>query len=192
MWTEGKRECLNPLPPLQVDLADGNIEMCRKSLSAMSGVRAEFHVGSYFSLPAEVTQQRFSHVLMQTSIFYAHHRIDDVLGEVSRVLAPGGILATTDFLRVTEDPAELASFQTWNSMSVVLTLEEMKAALARNGLQYTGGENLDKHCVRCNDHKMERTIKEGIEGPKAEFFKCRSDFVSSGKVTFQIVIAKKI
>ena len=137
-----------------VDLADGHIAMANESAKLYKkekkpDLKAEFYAASYFELPAAVTNQKFTHVMMQASMFYAHHRIDEILGIISKVLSPGGVLVTTDFVRACET-ADLTKFLEMNSMPAILSLDEMKAAMMRNGLNYSGGENLDDHCVKCN------------------------------------------
>ena len=78
-----------------VDLTEGNIEMANKSLKQYkrekkSDLDAEFYAASYLDLPETVLNQTFTHVMMQTSLFYSHHRIDEVFSAVSKILSPGG------------------------------------------------------------------------------------------------------
>ena len=179
-----------------VDLSDGHIAMAKEASKIYAkekkpDIKAEFYAASYFELPEAVTSQNFTHVMMQTSMFYAHHRIDEILGTISKVLRPGGILVTTDFLRVS-DTADLTKFMEMNSMPVILSLDEMKAAFLRNGLEYCGGEDLDHHCIKCNAMKAAKVVQENIVGPSAAFFNLREEFVREKKVSFQIVMAKKI
>ena len=129
--------------------------------------------------------------MMQTSMFYAHHRIDEILGNISKVLRPGGVLVTTDFVRVS-DTADISEFMTMNSMPAILSLEEMKAAFLRNGMEYCGGENLDEHCMKCNAMKAEKVEREKIVGPSVAFFNLRENTVKEKSVSFQIVMAKKL
>eukprot|EP00116_Pleurobrachia_bachei_P008473 sb/3468735/ len=179
-----------------VDLADGHVERANQYLASYKerypDIRAEFHCGSYYEIPEAVKSLApFTHVVMQTSIFYAHHRIDDVLREVSGVLEPGsGVLVTTDFLR--KVPLEdVSEFMRLNSMNTVLSRDEMEGALKRNGLVYSGGEDLDSHCIKCNIAKRGKVTEFKLEGPDPAFFKAREEFVRDGKITFQIVMAKK-
>ena len=59
-------------------------------------------------------------------------RIDQLLSSVSSLLTKDGKMLTTDFLRIA--PAEeVAEFLTFNSMTLMLSMEEMKQAFARNG-----------------------------------------------------------
>ena len=179
-----------------VDLAECHIENANKSadfykIEKKPDLKSEFYAASYFDLPEAVTNQTFSHVMMQTSMFYAHHRIDEILTNISKVLRPGGVLVTTDFLRVS-DTADLTKFKEMNSMPVILSLDEMKAAFVKNGLEYCGGEDLDEHCMKCNAMKAQKIVEENIEGPTVAFFNMREGSVRDKKVSFQIVMAKKM
>ena len=179
-----------------VDLAEGHIAMANEAAELYKkekkpDLKYEFYAASYFDLPEAVTSQTFTHVMMQTSMFYAHHRIDEILSTISKLLRPGGVLVTTDFLRVS-DTADLTKFKEMNSMPVILSLDEMKAAFVKNGLEYCGGEDLDEHCMKCNAMKAQKIVEENIEGPTVAFFNMREGSVRDKKVSFQIVMAKKI
>ena len=178
-----------------VDLAEEHIALAKKAaevykVEKKADIKSEFHAASYFDLPDAVTNQKFSHVMMQTSMFYAHNRIDELLRNVSKVLQPGGVLVATDFVRAS-DTADLTKFLEFNSMPVILSLDELKAAFLRNGLEYFGGENLDEHCIKCNAMKAAKVIEENIQGPSVAFFNNREEFVRDKKVSFQIIMAKK-
>ena len=179
-----------------VDLAEGHINMAKQSVEQyrrekIPDLRAEFYAASYFELPEAVTKQRFSHVMMQTSLHYAHHRIDDILGNISRVLRPGGVLVVTDFNRIS-DLADVKRFMEMNSMSLLLSLDELKAALVRTGMEYFGGEDLYDHCIKCNSMKAVKVVEDNIQGLSVEIFKLREEFVRDRKVSFQILMAKKV
>ena len=184
-----------------VDLAEGHIEMAeeyRKEYHEIimkekgSVLKAEFYAASYFDLPEEVANQTFSHVIMQTSLFYAHHRINEVLANVSKVLKPGGLFIATDFVRLADvNDSRIAKFMEMNSMRYFLSHEDMKESLIANGLKYTSGENLDYHCMKCNAMKAERVEKENLDGPSTGFFKMREENVRDKLVSFQIIVATK-
>ena len=179
-----------------VDLTEGNIDMANESLKLYksekkSDLIAEFYAASYFNLPEAVLNQTFTHVMMQTSLFYSHNRIDELFGTVAKLLRPGGYFVATDFCRISEVD-EVKEFMTWNSMPAILSLDEMKAAFLRNGLEYCGGENLDRHCVKCHETLREKTIQLGIlEFSSPNFHRSRENFVKDGLVTFQIIMARK-
>ena len=181
-----------------IDLSDGHIAMAKEATKIYAkekkpDIKAEFYAASYFELPEAVTSQTFTHVMMQTSMFYAHHRIDEILGTISKVLRPGGILVTTDFLRVSDDAddADVALFVQKNSMRAILSMDEMKAAFVRNGLQYCGGEDLDRHCMKCNAMKVAKILQENIDGFGTEIFNMRQEYIRLKKISFQIVMASK-
>ena len=181
-----------------IDLSDGHIAMAKEASKVYAkekkpDIKAEFYAASYFELPEAVTSQTFTHVMMQTSMFYAHHRIDEILGTISKVLRPGGILVTTDFLRVSDDAddADVALFVEKNSMRAILSMDEMKAAFVRNGLQYCGGEDLDRHCMKCNAMKVAKILQENIDGFGTEIFNMRQEYIRLKKISFQIVMASK-
>ena len=180
-----------------VDLSEGLVEQANNQYLASykeryPDIRAEFYCGSYYEIPEAVKALApFTHVVMQTSIFYGHHRIDEILREVSGVLEPSsGILVTTDFQRKAplEDVTDLLKFM---NMKTVLSKGEMEAALERNGMEYCGGENLDSHYIKCNTAKMNKVEALKIEGSNPEFFRVRAESVRHGKVSFQIVLARK-
>ncbi|XP_063680082.1 uncharacterized protein LOC134815477 [Bolinopsis microptera] len=179
-----------------VDLAECHIENANKSAEFYKkekkpDLESEFYAASYFDLPEAVTNQTFTHVMMQTSMFYAHHRIDEILSTIFKLLRPGGVLVTTDVLR-TGESADLNKFMKMNFMSALLTLDEMKAALLRNGLEYYGGENLDDHFIKSAAKKTEKIVTENIPCPSLPFFKLQESIVKNKEMTFQIVMAKKI
>ena len=179
-----------------VDLSEGNIDMAKESLERYRkekkpDIDAKFYACSYFDLPEEVLKEKFTHVMMQTSLFYSHHRVDDIFGPVSRILCPGGWFVATDFCRIS-DVTDIREFMKWNSMPAILSLDEMKAAFSINGLEYQGGENLDSHCIKCHKHLREKTVRLGLtEFASPEFHRSREDFVKNGQVTFQLIMAQK-
>ena len=179
-----------------VDLCEGNIEKANESLERYReekkpDINATFYACSYFDLPEEVLNEKFTHVMMQTSLFYSHHRIDDIFGPVSRILRPGGWFVATDFCRIS-DENDIREFMKWNFMPVILSLDEMKAAFSRSGLEYNGGENLDSHCIKCHKHLGEKTVRLGISDfASPDFHRSREDFVKNGQVTFRLITAKK-
>ena len=149
-----------------VDLTEGNIDLANEFLESYKmdkkpDIEAEFYAASYFNLPDVVLNQTFTHVMMQTSLFYSHHRIDEIFGVVSKNLCPGGCFIATDFCRISE-VEKIGEFMKLNSMPAILSLEEIKTALLRNGLEYCQGENLDRHCVRCHEELRVKTVKLGI------------------------------
>lgn len=178
-----------------VDLSEGNIDMANESLERYRrekkpDIDAKFYAASYFYLPEEVLTETFTHVMMQTSLFYSHHRVDEIFGPVSRILCPGGRFVATDFCRIS-DVADVQEFMKWNSMPAILSLEEIKAALSRNGLEYCGGENLDRHCIRCHAHLREKIVRLGIpEFSPPDFHRSREDFIKNSQVTFHLIMAQ--
>jgi len=183
-----------------VDLADGHIDIANgfkdKYLLEHPTLKAEFYAASYFELPAAVTQQTFTHVVMQTSLFYNHHKIDQLLSSVSTLLVTNGKMMTTDFLRKAS-AEDVAEFLTFNSMSLMLSMDEMKEAFTRHGMEYCGGEDIDQSCIKCNTMKKAKAAElraksDNFAQLNPAFFECRRSYVESGKVTFQIVMAKKL
>ena len=83
-----------------VDLAEKLVEIGRRAFEKYRqekpDLKAEFHAASYFELPEAVMSQRFTHVLMQTSLFYVLDRIDEVFAQVSKLLKPGGVFVAAD------------------------------------------------------------------------------------------------
>ena len=179
-----------------LDLSEEQIKLCLKryedyKANKMSSINAAFYCGSFYDFPEEIRKQQFTHVLMQTSLFYGHHRIDEILSQVSAVLKHGGIFAATDFYRKVPEE-KLAEFKKWNSMTKILSLEETKAALLKHNLKYVDGEDLDKHCVTCNANKLKKVEELDLKGPDPNFFRMREASVKNGLVTFQLVVAEKI
>lgn len=180
-----------------VDLAEGHVKMAKESKEEYEKdkdceLKAEFYAASYFDLPKEVTNQVFSHVMMQTSLFYAHHRINEVLQNISNVLKPGGVFVATDFVRVGDiSNSRVIKFIEMNSMKGFLSLGEMKEHLLNNALEYTNGENLDHHCIKCNVMKTKKVIQDKLTGPSTEFFTNREETVRDKLASFQIIMAKK-
>ena len=77
-------------------------------------------------------------------------------------------------------------------MPAILSLEEMKTALSKHGLEYTGGENLDHHCVKCHETLRLKTVELGLtDFASPEFHRSREDFVKNNQVTFQLIVARK-
>lgn len=183
-------------PVVGVDLCEGNIEIANEYLALYkennNDLKAEFYAASYFDLPGVVKKEMYSHVMMQTSLFYSHHRIDDVFRVVSEVLKPAGRFVATDFCRIA-DREKVNGFTKVNSMLDILSLDEIKSALLRHGLEYCGGENLDLHCMKCHQYLREKTVSLGLEEfASTDMHAAREEFVKNGLVTFQIILARKL
>ena len=179
------------LSECQIDMANQSAELYRREKKP--DLKSEFYVASYFELPEAVTSQNFTHVMMQTSMFYAHHRMDEILSIISKVLRQGGILVTTDLYKGSEsDSPDLSKFLEINFLPALLSLDEMKAALMRNGFEYSGGENLDNHCIKSSADKAEKIVQDNIPCPSLLLFRLKEQLVKNGEMSFQIVMAKKM
>jgi len=88
--------------------------------------------------------------------------------------------------------ADIKEFMANNYMPAALSLEEFKAAFQRHGLEYIGGENLDSHMIKSCIAKREKVVKERLPGLRVEFCHIREKYVNEKKVSFQIMMAKKL
>ena len=59
-------------------------------------------------------------------------------------------------------------------------------------MEYSGGEDLDDSCVKCNTMKKAKALELGYAQLNPAFFDCRRNYVESHKVTFQLVMAQKM
>ena len=178
-----------------IDLADEHIVLAKNAADLYkkekkADLKAEFYAASYFDLPDAVTNQKFTHVMMQTSMFYAHNRIDELLALISKVMHPSGILVSTDYLKAS-DTSDTSKFMEANEMPVMLSLDQLESALIRNGFEYSEGENLDSHCLKSSESKIDKIVQEGIPCPAVNLFKLMKGLVMNSQLTFQLIVATK-
>ena len=178
-----------------VDLADEHIVLAKKAAELYqkekkADLKCEFYAASYFDLPEAVANQKFTHVMMQTSMFYAHNRIDELLAIISKVLQPNGILVCTDYLKAS-DTSDTSKFMQAHGLPVMLSLDQFKSAFIRNGFEYSRGEDLDAHCLRSSESKIDKIVQENIPCPAVNLFRLMKGLVSSNQLTFQLIVATK-
>ena len=178
-----------------VDLSEEHINMAKMSEKEYKemhpDINAEFYQGSFFEIPKEVMDKVFSHVIMQTSLFYAHHDLDNLFGQIEKILKPGGTFLATDFYRKTAE-TELKEFMEFNGMSRFLSLDEMKGALLRNNLKFVSSEDLNSHCIKCHDMAAEKMHGLNFTRDQVKFCEVRSSHAKADKVCFHLLIANRM
>lgn len=80
-----------------LDLSQGNIARAAAFAKEHPELRLDFHVGSFTQIPTEL-HGRFTHVIAQESLVYAHADLAQIFDELTKVLRPGGVVLVNDFL----------------------------------------------------------------------------------------------
>merc|ERR1719399_1746658 len=148
-----------------VDLGTTNIQRACEVAASRPDLRMKFFEGSFTDLPSKVASEKYSVVFSQVAFCHVHKLLPDILEQVKRVLAPGGMLIVNDYLGGDNGVSDTTKEHVWKR----LHFEYLHGHLAWRkiaeecGLELLHYENLDRHMAQTYRDMAVKAAKVGLK-----------------------------
>jgi len=81
-----------------VDLSSTNIERADEIAKSNPSLKLEFMEGSFTEIPKALIGRKFTHIWSQVAFCHVHQKLPEIMREVKKVLAPGGVVVLNEYL----------------------------------------------------------------------------------------------
>merc|ERR1719456_208597 len=150
-----------------VDLGTTNIQRANEVAASRTDLRMKFHEGSFTDLPKEVASEKYSVVFSQVAFCHVHKLLPDILEQVKRVLAPGGVLIVNDYLGGDNGVSDTTKEHVWKRLhfEYLHGHRAWRKITEQSGFVIQSYENLDRDMAK----KAEKLGLKSTDGaPLAE------------------------
>ena len=176
-----------------LDLSEGNIARANELAAAHPESRLDFHVGSFTDVPASL-HGRFTHVIAQEALVYAHAELPRALDELKKVLRPGGVALVNDFLGA-DGPVSAETRKAVHDrlgFDVLLGHVAWRRTVDASGLELRYYENIDAHMAHAYSQLAEAAARHDFKSadgtPLADNYRATSRAASAAEVGKNIAV----
>merc|ERR1711904_760571 len=148
-----------------VDLGTTNIQRANEVTWARKDLRMTFFEGSFTDLPKEVASQKYSVVFSQVAFCHVHKLLPDILEQVKRVLAPGGVLIVNDYLGGDNGVSDNTKEHVWKRLhfEYLHGHQAWRKITEESGFVIQHYENLDRHMAQTYRDMAKKAERLGLK-----------------------------
>lgn len=167
-----------------VDLSEDNIKRCLEYKQKSPELNLNYVRGSFTDVPADLKQQKFTHIISQFAFCHVHKELNTILQNAKACLQPGGVLVCFDYLgpKNGQEPPELVRKHGYERLTFTYLAghEEYKRQLAETGFEILQYKELDDHFSYGYNLIGEAAKKAGIRKVNGDLLS--EDYFYSAKV----------
>jgi len=177
-----------------IDLGTTNIKRANEVAASRPDLRMKFFEGSFTDLPKEVASEKYSVVFSQVAFCHVHKLLPDILKQVKRVLAPGGLLIVNDYLGGDKGVSDLTKEHVWKR----LHFEHLHGHRAWRKITEDSGfvmqyyENLDRHMAQTYRDMAKKADRLGLKStdgaPLATNYSQSVNAIEKGEVGMNLAL----
>merc|ERR1719197_1115380 len=133
-----------------VDLGSTNIKRANEVAASRPDLRMKFVEGSFTDIPSEVASEKYSVVFSQVAFCHVAKLLPDILEQVKRVLAPGGVLIVNDYLGGDNGVSDTTKEHVWKRLhfEYLHGHQAWRKIVQESGFVILYYENLDRHMAQ--------------------------------------------
>merc|ERR1719327_2165280 len=148
-----------------VDLGTTNIKRGNDVAAERSDLGMTFFEGSFTDLPKEVASQKYSVVFSQVAFCHVHKLLPDILAQVKRVLAPGGVLIVNDYLGGDKGVSDTTKEHVWKRLhfEYLHGHQAWRKITEESGFVIEHYENLDRHMAQTYRDMAKKADRLGLK-----------------------------
>jgi len=180
-----------------LDLSEGNIARAKELARQHPDLNLDFLVGSFTDMPASL-YGRFTHVIAQESLVYAHAQLPTVLDELHKVLVKDGVALVNDFLGADGPVSEQTKKAVHERLGFHVLLGHMawRRAVDESRFVLRHYENIDRHMAHAYRQLAETATQHDFRSadgtPLARNYAATSRAAAAGQIGKNIALLAKI